>query len=459
MVDYTDLMKDLTKYQNGSMLHSIIDIALKAVDPYIAVERAVLIDGQRLSIAGRNFDLHHLKKIYLVSVGKAAYPMAQAVISILGERLSGGVVVTKSGFLLDKISAQDNPRGIMYFEAGHPLPDDKGIAAAQEIVNMLSNTQPDDLVISLISGGGSALLTMPVEGIQLNELQAFTELLLRSGATIQELNTLRKHLELLKGGGLAKRIAPASGATLVLSDVIGDSLDVIASGPTVADTSTYADCFRIINQYGLTNQTPSAILKHLEHGLAGKIEETPKPGNPVFLRITAQIIASNYTAAQAAFQQANNEGFNSLLLTTYLDGEARYAGRLAGSIAAQITKSGQPVERPACIILGGETTVHVHGGGRGGRNLETALGAVEKLAGLQNVMLISLATDGDDGSTQAAGALVTGGTYVDGLKLGMHPNEYLDRNDSYTYFKRLDSLIVTGPTLTNVNDLILLLCF
>jgi hydroxypyruvate reductase len=293
----------------------------------------------------------------------------------------------------------------------------------------------------------------------LGDLQALTARLLACGATIQEINALRKHLEDVKGGQLARLASPARVAALILSDVVGSPLEVIASGPTTPDPSTYQDSLAILERYGLRGEAPAAILERLERGRDGALPETPKPGDPLFDRVQNAIIGSNLQAAEAALDEAQSLGFHTLLLTTYLQGEARHAGGFMGGILQQIAASGQPVARPALVVAGGETTVTLHGAGLGGRNQELALGAAAALDGLEDVALITLATDGGDGPTDAAGAVVSGETLRRARALGLDPASALARNDSYPFFQSLGDLVMTGPTQTNVNDLVFLFAF
>ncbi len=403
------------------------------------------------------YDLDELRHVYLVGAGKACDPMARAVSEILDGRLENGIGVVKEGYLTPH---KDNPNHrIEFYEAGHPLPDQRGAEATQAIVSLLNHTGEDDLVIFVISGGGSALLTSPIAGIDLTELQSLTSDLLASGANIYEINTLRKHLDQVKGGQLARLAAPAKMISLILSDVVGDSLDVIASGPTVPDSSTYTQALGILEKYHLGQKTAKSILDILAQGSSGEIPETPKPGDPLFQNVQNVVIGSNRIAAQAAEKQAQADGFQTLLLTTFLQGEARQAGMFLGSILRQIAATGEPLARPACIITGGETTVTLHGSGFGGRNQELALGAVNDLHDLEKVALISMATDGGDGPTDAAGAAVTGQTLNRAREAGLSPTEYLARNDSFHFFEALGDLLITGPTQTNVNDLQFLFAF
>jgi hydroxypyruvate reductase len=457
------LTNSLQSNRWGESVIRILVAALQAVDPAQAVQRHMKIHREAnvrgisplLSIGNKTYPLSELQKIYIVGAGKAGAPMAQAAVQILGERVDRGVVIVKEGYAGDV--AQIGRVSIR--EAGHPLPDRRGVQAASEVFELLQGTQAEDLVLCLISGGGSALLVSPVEGVSLGDLQELTELLLASGATINEINALRKHLETLKGGQLARLSASARVATLILSDVVGDPLEVIASGPTVPDPTTYNGAIAILERYGITEKVPTAIVRHLQRGMAGEFPETPKPGDPVFENVDNLIVGSNLQAAEAALEQAEREGFNVLLLSTYLQGEAREAGRALGAIARQIAADGRPVPRPACIVVGGETTVTIRGEGKGGRNQELALGAVADLAGVPRVALITLATDGGDGPTDAAGAVVTGETLERGRQAGLDPFEHLARNDAYHYFQPLGDLLKPGPTQTNVNDLAFIFAF
>jgi hydroxypyruvate reductase len=450
----------------GPAVKRILSAALEAVEPGEAVRWHLRRDGDRLFIGEKTYDLAGVKRVFIVGAGKAGAPMAEATAEILGDRLYAGMVIVKEGHLGEwrPDSRPGLPAQLDFMEAGHPIPDERGVLGAQRIRQLLPSVAADDLVITLISGGGSALLVSPVEGVNLSDLQALTNALLASGANIDEINTLRKHLERLKGGGLAQLCQPARVAALILSDVIGDPLDVIASGPTVPDPSTFEDAWRILERYDLVRHTPPGILAHLQRGREGREPETPKPGSGLFGRVQNLVIGSNRQAADAALRQAQQEGFNTLLLTTWLQGEARQAGRFLAAVLRQAASDGQPVGRPACIVAGGETTVTLaigsdRGVGLGGRNLEIALGAAADLSGLKSAALVTLATDGGDGPTDAAGAVVTGETLERSRLAGLLPEEFLKRNDSYRFFQSLGDLLRTGPTRTNVNDLAFLFTF
>jgi hydroxypyruvate reductase len=440
----------------GPAITRVMAAALAAVEPAAAVRRVLRRSGHTLQIGERSFDLRALGRILVVGAGKAGAPMARAVADLLGDRLSAGLVVVKEGYLEAQSAAQTRSNLLRFHEAGHPVPDTRGVAAAEQIAALLQGLTTDDLVIALISGGGSALLTLPAPGVQLDDLQTLTGLLLASGASISEINTLRKHLDLLKGGGLARLAHPASLVTLVLSDVVGSPLDIIASGPTVPDPSTFADGLAVLRRYGLEGRVPQTVLSRLRRGAAGALPETPKPGDPLFARASTTLVGSNEIAADAALAAAQTEGMHSLLLTTSLEGEAREAGRLLAAVLREVVASGRPIPRPACIITGGETTVTLRGAGRGGRNQELALASAFGLTGLPDVALVALATDGGDGPTDAAGAVATGETLARAAALGLDPDDALGRNDAYPFFSALGDLLLPGPTATNVNDLTLL---
>lgn len=435
----------------GAGVGRILSAALEAVDPYAAVLSRLKVDGESLIAGGQVYDLESVGDVYVVGAGKAGERMSRAINSLLGGRLRTGLVVVKDGHEgPPELQSQSN---IEILTARHPVPDKRSVSAAQRIRAMLKDTRPEDLVICLISGGGSALLTDPAPGVSLREMQSLTEALLASGANINEINILRKHLDQVKGGNIARLAAPARMLTLILSDVVGSPLDVIASGPTVPDPSTYADAIEILQRYDLEHVIPPSISRHLEQGRQGSYPETPKPGEPFFNHIQNIVIGSNQQAAEAAIIQAQSEGYYTLLLTTFLQGEARQAGRVLAAIARQINTSGQPIPRPACVITGGETTVTLRGDGLGGRNQELALGAVEEMDGIPAAALVSLASDGGDGPTDAAGAVVTGETLSRARALDMRPADFLARNDAYHFFEPLGDLLRTGPTRTNVNDL------
>jgi hydroxypyruvate reductase len=444
--------------QNSAYRETILAVqraALAAVEPGAAVRRHVQRRGDELEIAGRTYDLAAVERIWVVGGGKASTAMVAALHGILGDRLAGGLVVTK----YDHVDPGLNTGPVAVVEAGHPLPDEAGVSGSGRMAELLSGTTERDLVLAVISGGGSALMTLPAEGLTLADMQATTDLILRCGATIVELNTVRKHLSQIKGGGLARLAAPAPVASLVLSDVVGDPLDAIASGPLTPDLSTFAAAWAVVERYDLVERLPGAVRARLRAGLAGDLPDTPKPGDPLFDRVHNVVVGSNRLAAQAAVGAARAHGLNALLLSTFVEGEAREVARVAAALAKELLAYDQPVPRPACLVWGGETTVIVRGQGKGGRNQELALVAAMALEGLPDLLLVALGTDGTDGPTDAAGAVATGGTIARARSLGLDPEAYLADNDSYHFFDALGDLIRTGPTGTNVNDLLFIFAY
>ncbi|MGQ9493737.1 MAG: glycerate kinase type-2 family protein [Anaerolineae bacterium] len=431
---------------------AIMEAALLAVDPAEAVQRNVALQGDTLRVGKTAYDLRKYEHIYVAGAGKASAVMALALEDILGERITAGWVNVKNGYTAPT-------RKIAIHEAGHPLPDVRSLEGTRQMVSFLKRAGARDLVFCLISGGGSALMTMPVDGISLRDVELLTQALLRSGATINEMNTIRKHLSQVKGGQLARLAYPAQVISLILSDVIGSPLDVIASGPTSPDPTTYAQAYEVLQKYDLLQSVPDAIVRQLKQGVEGHIPETPKAQDEVFCRVQNLVIASNEHAAHAALEKARQLGLNSLLLSTFVEGEAREIAKIFAAIAREIAHSGQPVSRPACIIAGGETTVSVRGKGLGGRNQELVLAAAPFIAGLDKVAILSLGTDGTDGPTDAAGAIASGSTISRAAQKGLSVASYLANNDAYHFFQNLGDLLITGPTNTNVNDLIFVFAF
>ncbi|MBZ5499038.1 MAG: glycerate kinase [Acidobacteriia bacterium] len=427
--------------------------ALRAVDPAAAVRRFVSRTGSELAVGERRFDLDKVKHVWVLGAGKAAAPMAQALEKILAGRLTGGVLVTRYGHSLPL-------KKLELMEAGHPLPDANSVAAGARIAHMAeSQITPRDLVFCLLSGGGSALLAAPAPGITWEEKLLCTRLLLNSGATIRETNAIRKHISSLKGGGLARLLASVPVISLILSDVVGDELDSIASGPLVPDTTTFLQCEEILRKLQIEDLVPPAVRKRLKAGAGGRIPENPRPGDPIFRRKIHLIVGSNAQACGAAARTARRLGYHALVLTSRLEGDTGEAARFHLSILREIVAEGRPLRRPACLISGGETTVRVLGKGSGGRNQEFSLHCVRGLAHLPApCVAASLATDGTDGPTDAAGALVDNTALARSLRFGAaFFADCLNDNNSYEFFRRLGDLIVTGPTRTNVMDLHMLL--
>jgi hydroxypyruvate reductase len=414
---------------------AILDAAIAAGDARQLTREAL----QRM-------DLARFRRVVVVGGGKASGTMALAVEEVLGDRVSAGLVAVKE-------ATTGAPRRIRVVEAGHPIPDERGRAAAEEIRRLAATAGADGLVLGLVSGGGSALLPAPVAGVTLAEKQAVTRLLLDAGATINELNAVRKHLSALKGGQLARAAAPAPVVALLLSDVLGDPLDVIASGPTAPDPTTFADALAVLGGFALRDRIPVSVRHHLEAGAAGVVAETPKPGDPLFARVTNCVIGNSGLVTEAALREASRLGFPPLLLTGQLQGEAREVARVFAAILAESARSGRPVGRPACLLATGETTVTVRGPGKGGRCQEFALALAPALAALPGIVVLAAGTDGSDGPTDAAGALVDWTTLERARARGLDPRGALAANDAYRFFAGLGDLVVTGPTGTNLLDL------
>ncbi len=424
----------------------IFRAALRAAAPGEAVLRHLKLARNVLTAGRTRYRLDAFRNVYVIGAGKAAVPMAQAIERLLGKRIRGGLLNVKYGHT-------GRLRRIDLNECGHPIPDRNGVLGAQRITGIASQAGRDDLLLCLISGGASALLPLPAPPVTLEEKQETTRLLLRCGANIHELNCVRKHISAVKGGQLAQLAYPASVLTLILSDVIGDDLDVIGSGPTVPDRSTFAEAREILSKYGIAAQVPAAVRERL----SGSAPETPKPGDPVFDRVQNQVVGSNRLAVDAAVKQARALGYHTLVLSTFIEGETRDIARMHAAIAKEIRAAGRPLKPPACVISGGETTVTIRGHGMGGRNQEFALAAALDIAGMQDVAVLSVCTDGTDGPTDAAGAIADGATIGRAETMGLSAVGYLAANDSYHFFERLGGLIKTGPTGTNVADVRILL--
>jgi glycerate 2-kinase len=428
----------------------ILHEALVAADPRRLVLRNLRLQGDELRVAGRR---HRVGggRIVVVAAGKAAVAMAGAAEEALGGRLTDGIAVsTASG---------GNLGLVRLLIAGHPVPDARGLAAAAEVEAFARRLGRDDVLLVLLSGGASALLPAPVDGISLEDKAATTRLLLRSGATIQEQNAVRKHLSRLKGGGLARAAQPARVLTLVLSDVVGDDLSTIASGPTVPDPTSHADALAVLERREVLAEVPHAVRHHLEEGAAGGRPETLKSGDRALRRTFTHVIGSNRLSIAAAAREARRQGLRPLVLTTSLVGEAREAARVLVAILRECVESGQPAAPPVCLLAGGETTVTVRGTGQGGRNQELAVAAAEALAGFPAPAVVaSLATDGIDGASDAAGGIVDDHTTLRAAATGIAPvAAFLAASDSRNYLGPLGGLIVTGPTGTNVVDVVALL--
>jgi glycerate-2-kinase len=426
--------------RDAALAERLFLCGLAAVDPDRAVRRN--LDSVRDALASGDYD-----ELVVIGFGKAAFTMARAVHEELGDQVTRGVVVTKD----DHAEGQERLGPLIVREASHPVPDARGVEAAREITAQLDTAGKRSLVLCLISGGGSALLCAPAEGITLEEKQATTNLLLRGGATIGELNAVRKHLSSVKGGRLAERAFPARLVSLIVSDVIDDPLDVIASGPCTPDPTTFADALAALDAHDLRERVPSSVRRLLERGAAGEVDDTPSRSGPVFEDVENRIVARNRDAVEAVADAARGEGFHVVELGCDLSGEAR-------DLAQKLVNRAQETrERPLCLVGGGEATVTVRGQGLGGRNTELALAGAMALEGTEGITLLSGGTDGTDGPTDAAGAIVDGGTISSATAAGHDAKAALDDNDSYTFFSKTGGLLKTGPTGTNVMDLIVVL--
>ena len=433
----------------------IFKASIHAVNPYNAVKRFVHVEGNRLTVGAENLpaveiDLDDYERIFIVGGGKATAPMAKAMEELLGKRITRGMINVKYGFGAELTFTRIT-------EANHPLPDANGVEGTEKMLSLLNSTGEKDLVFSLISGGGSALLVHPAGDITMEEIQELTQMLLECGAAIDEINSLRKHISSIKGGRMARAAYPATTVNLMLSDVVGDNMDVIASGPFVPDRSTFKDAWKVIEKYHLKN-IPHAIRTYLLSGVEGRVQETPKIGEDIFQRVHNFIIGSNILALRAAEEKARTLGYNPLILSSMIEGETREAARVHVAIAKEVVKTAMPIPPPACIISGGETTVTIRGDGLGGRNQEFCLAAALELDGLPApAVVLSGGTDGDDGPTKAAGAIVDPDTVERGRTAGLEASEFLRKNDSYHFFEKTEDLLVTGPTGTNVMDVRLVL--
>lgn len=422
-----------------------IETALNAADPRRMIESNVVFDDSTLKVGARSFNLERFDNIYVVGGGKASGSMAEALETILGKRITNGLVNVPYG-------TKNKTGRIKLHEASHPLPDKAGVEGTRIMLDIVGKAKPNDLIICLLSGGGSSLMPLPRGHISLADKKEITQALLRSGATINDINTVRKHISELKGGWLAKKAYPGTIVNLILSDVVGDPLDFIASGPTVPDSTTFNDAIEVLKKYGLWKSGPASIRKVLTNGEKGVIEETPKANDKAFKKVYNLVVGNNRSSSLAACAELNSAGLNGMLLTATLEGEARQVAIVLASIAREVAITGNPKPRPAGIVAGGETTVTVTGNGRGGRNQELALAVALKLKMLNGIALASISTDGVDGPTDAAGAIVDGNTVNRAIRMGLDPSRFLVENDSNTFFSELGDLICTGPTGTNVND-------
>ncbi|MCJ7509231.1 MAG: glycerate kinase [candidate division Zixibacteria bacterium] len=428
----------------------IFKAGIRAVNPEKLIKKFLRREKDKLYVGGRVYDLSNIRKVIVVGAGKASAKMAKGVEEVLGRKIDSGIVITRYSYL-------SKLRRIRLIQAGHPLPDKNGLRGTKKIIQLLKKTKEKDLVICLISGGGSSLLVAPVPRVSLEDKRKTTDLLLRCGANIVEINAIRKHLSRIKGGNLAQLAYPAKVVSLILSDVPNDRMDVIASGPTVADRSNFYQCLKIIRKYDLSRKIPTSVDRYLKSSLGSKRNETPKPGSPFFKRVQNLIIGSNLLALKGCKEKAERLRFKTHLISKPIVGDNIRAAIKHTELAFRIKKEGKPISAPACIISGGETTVKVRGGGLGGRNQEFVLVCGKNAGKMKKFLILSASTDGTDGPTDAAGAFCDESTMKKAKAKGLDADEFLKNNDSYNFFKKAGGLIKIKPTGTNVMDIHLIL--
>jgi len=442
-------LKELTRSKTHRDALEIILKGLNAADPMRSVERSIKYNDKGILIGGKY--LQKVNAVHVVGFGKASIGMAKGAFNALGDLIHGGVVIAP------KPTSITNIGPITVLEGNHPIPDKDTEKSSRKLIEYLSDqVSPDDGVLILISGGGSALFEVPANDLSIEDVAAVTKLLLKSGANIKETNTVRKHISSVKGGQLIKYIKSNWVASLIISDVVGDPLEFIASGPTVPDTTTFKDAYEVLIRRDLWNKIPISVKSYIEKGLQGKAPETPKPGDPIFSKVINVLVASNRISLEAMAQESINKGFKSLILTPYLEGESREVGKVLASIALSVRRDGYPLKPPLAILAGGETTVTVTGKGIGGRNQELCLSLALNLCDIDFVA-ICMGSDGIDGISPAAGAIVDGDVCKEASQIGIDITQALINNDSYTVFSRLKRAIITGYTGTNVNDLLVIL--
>jgi len=433
---------------------ALLDAALRAADPRILVRRHLRLRGDTLIFSGHRVKLDRIPGLLVVGAGKATGRMAEAVEELIRPHIAGGLIIVPEGteqvFNLNRIDVEGG---------GHPTPTPAGCSATKRMLRLVEQAPPQALLICLISGGGSSLLSLPTPPLTLKDLQDTNRLLIRSGAPIHDINTVRKHLSQVKGGQLALRARPRPLWSLILSDVPGDQLEMVASGPTLPDSTTFSQAIEVLHRYGVWEQLPGRVRSRLEQGAAGELPETPKPGHPAFTRVVNRLVGSNRDACQAVLTEAQRLGLRGYILTTDCQGEAQEVGerlaRLALKLHDQTRRDAD--NRPQVLIVGSETTVTVCHPGLGGRNSELVTAAMPVIAGRDGLVIASLTTDGIDGPTEYAGALADGQSHARARSMGLSPREFLELNDTYRLLKELDDYILTGPTYTNLRDVTIII--
>jgi len=434
-------------FRETSDIRDALAAALRAAEPETILKRTLTVEGSTLHAGATAFQLSRFDRIVVIGGGKAAAGMAAALAKLLGDKVTAGVVN-----IPDSLPPLPRCSRIELHRATHPIPGSEGVEGVKMMLELVRKPTDTDLVICLLSGGGSALLPMPAKGLRLSDIQRVTKLLLRSGAEIHEINAVRKHLSGIAGGRLAERLYPAHVLSLIISDVVGDNPDSIASGPTVPDPSTYLDALAVLDKHKLVSRVPASVRKTLDDGILGRIKETPKANSKVFGRVHNLVVGGNELSCRAAADLFRRRGYATTILSTRIQGEASEVGKGFSGLLLEM-RDRLSASRPACVIAGGETTVTVRGRGVGGRNQELALSVARGIAGLHGVCFASMGTDGLDGGTNAAGAIVDGRVIERALSKGLDADSYIERNDSHAFFKKVGGLIVTGATGTNVNDI------
>ncbi len=428
-----------------------MDAALEAANPRTIIKKHVKVHSNRLIVDGLTYSLKRYRRILVIGAGKASGRIGEEIEKLLGPKIAQGIVIVP-----DYLKPWPKGRRITYVGASHPIPTEKTVRQTAQLVRLAESAGKEDLTIMLLSGGASSLMELPLSGLTLQDMRKTTDLLLKSGATIQEINSVRKHLSKVKGGRLAEIVRDTHLLTLIISDVISDELDAIGSGPTAPDPATYKDAKRVLQKYNIWSKVPARVRKTIERGINGGLPETPKSGDRAFRNVQNIIVGTNRQSCEEAVRRLKRSGYGASIFTTHLVGEAREAGSILGSVLTDMQNNRRPTSWPVALVCGGETTVTIRGDGKGGRNQELALAASLAIDGTRNMVVGSLATDGVDGPTDAAGAIVDGTTVSRGRKLGMSAEDYLRNNDSYSFLKRTGDLVMTGPTGTNVNDVMIL---
>ncbi len=439
-------MSSLADLRKTAIMFAIEGI--ETANPEKAVKKCVKRENEGIKICGLVYPSDY--NYYVIGAGKASGEMAIAVENVLREKLVKGIVVVP-----EEIASKYRSDKICFIGSTHPYPSEKSVYAAERIIDFIKNIEEKAIVLALFSGGGSALIEKPVNNITIDEIAVTSSLLMKAGADIYELNTVRKHLSHIKGGWLAKYVYPKPLVSLLISDVVGDRIDVIASGPTAPDPTSFKDALEILKRYKLEKSIPKSVYEYILGGVKGLYPETPKPTDKIFRKVKNLIIASNIGSLLAMKKKAEEIGYRAIILTSRITGEAREVGKVIAGIASEILMNGNPIQPPAVLLAGGETTVTVKGKGKGGRNQELALSAALMIKDQKNIVVLSIGSDGRDGPTDAAGAIVDNNTVVKAYSLGINPIEYLDNNDSYHFFEKVGGLIKIGYTGTNINDFII----